>query len=90
MVILIGVGMSPCQHGDHPDHAHNANHGHSADHGHQAHQFLEEIVGNMLLPFGDHHLQYFHMQISIFILIFFIEFAVGINASKILLLTLNF
>ena len=51
VLIWIGVGMSPCQHGDNADHAHNADHRDSADHGDNGHQFLEEMVPNMLLHF---------------------------------------
>ena len=43
--------MSPCQHADNADHAHNADHRDSADHGDNGHQFLEEMVPNILLQF---------------------------------------
>ena len=54
----------------HADHTHNADHRDSADHGDNGHQFLEEMVPNMLLHLSLHNLQYSDMQISIFILIF--------------------
>ena len=41
--------MSPCQHEDNADHGHNANHGDSVDHGDNGHQFLEEMVPNILV-----------------------------------------
>ena len=43
--------MSPCQHGDNADHGHNADHGDSGDHGDNGRQFLEEMVGNILVHF---------------------------------------
>ena len=43
--------MSAWRHADHADHAHNADHRDSADHGDNGHQFLEEMVKNMLLHF---------------------------------------
>ena len=43
--------MSAWRHADHADHAHNADHRDSADHGDNGHQFLEEMVQNMLLHF---------------------------------------
>ena len=62
--------MTPCRPCQHADHAHNADHRDSADHGDNGHQFLEEMVQNMLLHFNERNLQYSDMQIYIYILIF--------------------
>ena len=62
--------MSPCQHGDNANHVHNADHVDSADNGDTAHHFLEEMLPHMLVHFTECQLQYSHMQISIFILLF--------------------